>query len=167
MATKAETAARKRMEFDVLRDGLEKGHVHDSETREEVKAELLAQVAAAIDEQLPTLRNGQGLGIVFKLVVQNSDLTFRSEPSARQSPELKEWRKAVMLRDGFACKECGSKIGLCAHHIKHWAKHPDSRFDVENGVTLCTECHTQQHPENPAFIRNSHRRRPNAKTKQV
>ena len=162
MTTKADAAKQKRMEFDALREGFAKGHVHDSETRDEVKANLLAQVAAAIDEQLLTLREGQGLGIIFKVIVQNSDLTFRSEPSARQSPELKDWRKAVMSRDGYVCKECGSKEGLCAHHIKHWAKFPHERFSVSNGVSLCANCHAKQHPENPEFILHSHRRSKNA-----
>ena len=165
--TKAETAALKRMEFDVLREGLEKGHIHDSETRKEVKANLLAQVAAAIDQELPTLREGQGLGIVFRLIVQNSDLTFRSEPSARSSPELKEWRAEVMKRDGYICKHCGGNDGLCAHHVKHWAKFPSDRFNVANGITLCVECHAKQHPENPAFILNSQRPRPSGKTNKI
>ena len=161
MTTVAERARYKRMEFDELRESLKKGYVHDSETRDEIKAALLAQVAAAIDEQLPTLRNGQGLGIIFRLLVQNSDLTFRSEPSARQSPELKEWRAEVMARDGYLCTDCGSKNELCAHHIQHWAKVPDQRFNVDNGVTLCAECHAKRHPENPKFVSSSNRRSEN------
>ena len=165
--TRTETAALKRMQFDILREGFETGHIHDSETRKEVKANLLAQVAAAIDQELLTLREGQGLGIVFNLIVQNSDLTFRSEPAARTSPELRDWRAEVMKRDEYICKNCGGNNGLCVHHIKHWAKCPADRFNVANGVTLCVECHAKQHPENPAFILSSQRPKSSGKTNKI
>jgi hypothetical protein len=49
---------------------------------------------------------------------------------------------AVFERDGFTCQECGAtKIFLNADHIKPWATHPDLRYDVDNGRTLCVPCH--------------------------
>jgi predicted HNH restriction endonuclease len=55
------------------------------------------------------------------------------------------WRKAVFKRDNYMCKKCG-KIGFInAHHIKEWASNPDKRFDVNNGLTLCIECHGRIH----------------------
>lgn len=64
----------------------------------------------------------------------------------RRSIEYKEWRNSVFKRDGYVCAHCGKKGGdLAAHHIKPWAKFPDSRFDVSNGITLCKECHKKEH----------------------
>ena len=57
--------------------------------------------------------------------------------------EYKRWRKKVYVRDGYTCKKCGAKKKLEAHHIKIWAKHPDLRFEVTNGITLCQTCHKQ------------------------
>lgn len=52
------------------------------------------------------------------------------------------WRKAIFERDDYTCKECGIQGGyLEAHHIKSWARHPNLRFDMDNGVTLCKACH--------------------------
>ena len=62
-------------------------------------------------------------------------------------PLYKEWRSKVFERDNWTCQTCGvrSKAGeliyLEGHHIKSWAKYPELRYDVSNGVTLCRECH--------------------------
>lgn len=64
----------------------------------------------------------------------------------RNSLEYREWRTAVFERDHYRCQVCG-RIGgtLNAHHIKRFSDHPESRFDVDNGVTLCKECHLMAH----------------------
>jgi len=56
-------------------------------------------------------------------------------------PLYKNWRKCVYKRDSFKCQLCGSKKRIEAHHIKTWASFPQLRLDVNNGVTLCRECH--------------------------
>lgn len=60
----------------------------------------------------------------------------------RRSGEYKEWRRKVFERDGFQCQECGQQGGyLHADHIKPFAFHPELRFDISNGRTLCKQCH--------------------------
>lgn len=63
----------------------------------------------------------------------------------RTSYQSKQWSLAVRTRDGNACVECGKTGRLHAHHIKSWIKHPELRFDVANGVTLCPICHQKAH----------------------
>jgi hypothetical protein len=74
----------------------------------------------------------------------------------RNAKECARWRRLVFARDGYVCKDCGaqsrkpkgSKTGsLRAHHIKHWSTHPELRFELSNGVTLCMRCHQNRHPE--------------------
>lgn len=72
----------------------------------------------------------------------------KTDKDIRRSGEYSNWRKSVFERDDYTCAICGKRGGeLNAHHIKPFAKYPEDRFDVDNGITLCKECHKQVHKE--------------------
>lgn len=77
----------------------------------------------------------------------NPELTDEDRLRNRDVSEAILWRKAVYQRDGYACQCCGDATGgnLIAHHLNGWADFPEQRFDVDNGVTLCSTCHTAFH----------------------
>jgi len=54
----------------------------------------------------------------------------------------KKFRFSILIRDNFTCLMCG-KVGgkLIVHHLKSWAKYPVLRYEKNNGITLCRECH--------------------------
>ena len=59
----------------------------------------------------------------------------------RGSLEYKLWRKSVLERDNYICIWCGLSENLQADHIKPFALYPELRFAIDNGRTLCRECH--------------------------
>lgn len=63
----------------------------------------------------------------------------------RNSLRYKEWRTSVFVRDGFRCQKCGTRRDIQAHHIKTWKNNKELRYEVSNGVTLCRDCHLQEH----------------------
>lgn len=64
----------------------------------------------------------------------------------RNGARTKEWRKIVFERDMYTCQYCRKKGGILhAHHILSFANFPESRFDLDNGMTLCKKCHHQIH----------------------
>lgn len=61
----------------------------------------------------------------------------------RNSLEYKRWRTSVFRRDGYACVWGGREHGSNIHadHIKRFADYPELRFKLDNGRTLCENCH--------------------------
>jgi 5-methylcytosine-specific restriction endonuclease McrA len=63
------------------------------------------------------------------------------------NPLYVQWRTMVFERDDYTCVDCGLRSGngkrvtLNADHIKPWAHYPELRFDLNNGRTLCIDCH--------------------------
>jgi hypothetical protein len=56
---------------------------------------------------------------------------------------LRRWSLLVRLRDGFTCYVCGRvcKKTAQAHHVYAKAVHPEKAYDLDNGVTVCADCH--------------------------
>lgn len=73
----------------------------------------------------------------------------------KSSKYYKDWRKYIFKRDSFLCQECNSKENIEAHHIIGFmyilrkfnirtieeAHSCNILWDLNNGQTLCKECH--------------------------
>jgi hypothetical protein len=59
----------------------------------------------------------------------------------RSSIEYHDWRMSIFKRDNFQCQNCGNKNNIQADHIKPISLFPKLIFDLNNGRTLCKECH--------------------------
>lgn len=70
----------------------------------------------------------------------------------RGDREVAVWRAAILHRDGHRCIRCGTEERLHAHHIVPWADAPELRLHLDNGLTLCAECHAGEHPNLAALI---------------
>ena len=58
----------------------------------------------------------------------------------------REWSKTVKNRDGWKCRTSNSCCSgrVVAHHIKTWQDHPELRYEVNNGITLCHVHHPRK-----------------------
>lgn len=60
----------------------------------------------------------------------------------RAGVEFRLWREAVFSRDNWTCQECKVRGGgLHPHHLKRFSDYPELRFSIDNGLTLCADCH--------------------------
>ena len=55
------------------------------------------------------------------------------------------WKKEIYKRDNYTCQVCGTKGEITAHHILSWKDYHELRFELENGITLCADCHHKLH----------------------
>jgi hypothetical protein len=131
-----------------------------------IRQQALEMFTKALDQKLAILNEGEQLLITYRVDIRGTDGKIYAGAKWRINlPEYKVWRNQVLKRDRYKCHKCGSKNRIQAHHIKSWAKYPEGRFDPDNGVTLCIDCHANQHPKNKAFIYASGRKKIKTKSR--
>ena len=80
---------------------------------------------------------------------------FTYSDSERTSIQGNLFREQILKRDNYKCVKCNSGGKLQVHHIKSWAKFPNERFNEQNCITLCINCHIKEHPKLAGLIRNA------------
>lgn len=60
------------------------------------------------------------------------------------------WRTMVYERDKYICRRCNDpkKYNLNAHHIIPVSLRIELMYDLDNGITLCEDCHREVHTKN-------------------
>jgi len=103
--------------------GWMRGKHHTKEAREKISNNLIGKLSS---EKHPNWKGG----------------VSRGYKTGYYSTQYKRWRIRIFERDGFKCQGCGLVGGyLTAHHIKSFAHYPKLRYELDNGITLCEECH--------------------------
>lgn len=77
------------------------------------------------------------------------DRTQLKDPhnTIRWSKQMIDWRKDIYTRDNYTCQMCDNRstknnvVLLNAHHIVRFSDNERLRFDTNNGITLCEDCH--------------------------
>ncbi|MEI4473559.1 HNH endonuclease [Frigidibacter sp. MR17.24] len=85
------------------------------------------------------------LDILFPGWRRNAPLEVKGLLAERDDHAVRQWREAVLYRDGLTCTKCGADEDLEAHHLARWADFPELRLDLDNGTTLCKACHIEEH----------------------
>jgi hypothetical protein len=91
----------------------------------------------------------------IKKVIQISDIHHESKKSktkriklinnSRIGNKYHTWRSNVLIRDHYKCVLCDDNHKIEAHHIDRWVDNTPDRFNINNGVALCHECHQKYH----------------------
>jgi len=103
-------------------------------------------------------KNGQ-YGKCGKESKQYKNGTTKIIELIRKSVQYREWRNAVYERDNYTCTKCNKNGFLNCHHIEsftvlveslnvdttNWRKFYKELFNIDNGITLCKECHAELH----------------------
>jgi len=82
-----------------------------------------------------------------KCSIIHSDRGLTTEnKKVRHSKLYSDWRNKIFERDNYTCQMCNEFGGtLNAHHIKSFSEYPNLRFNINNGITLCYDCHMKLH----------------------
>ncbi|MRX54644.1 hypothetical protein GJU41_11740 [Bacillus idriensis] len=78
----------------------------------------------------------------------NPNLTDEDRFHRVNNPDARRWTREVKKRDGFKCKNPHCRLTtnkMVAHHLNSYDIHKEGRFDLENGITLCQDCHVSFH----------------------
>lgn len=79
----------------------------------------------------------------------NPDYDSNLNIKYRKDYKTTRWRKEVYNRDKHTCQVCNDSSGgnLVAHHLDGWNWHISGRYDLNNGITLCANCHNEFHKQ--------------------
>jgi len=145
--------------------GFVKGHKHSPETIEKLKIAAKNQKPCKHTEEFKKRVSERHKGkIVSEETRLKMSLAKKGKPNIskrgvnsyfwkggitpinkaiRGSLEYKLWRTAVFERDNYQCIWGGKEHSnrLEADHIKPFALFPELRFAIDNGRTLCKDCH--------------------------
>ena len=120
---------------------------------EEEKAAVLIDSVAVLIGEYEIERKYAALLLIKNLlpadIVDSILNDERIYPFERNDQRVRKWTEAV-IKQGY-CEKCGTTEQLEAHHIIKWADYPKGRIDVNNGMCLCHNCHTEQHVNDQSY----------------
>ena len=62
----------------------------------------------------------------------------------KRKPISAKKRFDILERDNFTCQMCNNsnrRTWKAVHHIIKWSSSASLRYDPDNGITLCHQCH--------------------------
>lgn len=125
---------------------------------EHLKANCTCLICRNIwNPHIANLRKGKGCPVCYiknknsgeNHYKYNPNLTTEEREKGRLTiggDKLHQWRNDVYTRDDYTCVKCNERGGkLNAHHLNGWHWDKENRFNVDNGATLCADCHDDFH----------------------
>lgn len=71
---------------------------------------------------------------------------YRYNKSTSRTYKSIQWAIKVKERDNYTCQRCGdTDRDMHSHHILGYMDNINRRYDLDNGICLCAECHYEYH----------------------
>ena len=125
-----------------------KEKLNDDKTRAKLR-ETMQTEQYRINTSIPKRGNNNPMyGVVGEAHPNwNSDYDSETNVLLRKDVETVRWRKKVFERDDYTCVKCNDDTGgnLIAHHKNGWHWDVENRYNIDNGGTLCKNCHVEFH----------------------
>lgn len=133
----------KKGEHRSLHTEFKKGHKLTNEQRETLKRALLGNKHTLGLEHTAEWKQRHSLRMtgVNHPNWKGGVTSANARLAAKRRSGTKKWRQKILARDKYACTICGSNERLEVDHIKPISLFPDLALSLENGRTLCHECH--------------------------
>ncbi len=127
-----------RTSYQIGKPPLPRGWKHTNEAKRKIgQASKGHKVTEKIKQIISIKNSGENNG------AWKGGVSFENH-KARRCSKYKKWRRDILKRDNYTCQKCGAKDKpLEADHIKPFATYLELRFILDNGRTLCIDCHKQ------------------------
>lgn len=148
------------------------GHKHSEETRKKIGLALSQKITLSCLEckssfEVPPSQKDRkycSIGCNAKAIIGVnhprwvSDRTklqrYSNAKDDRRSSAYREWRHKVKIRDGFKCKianqDCSGRLEV--HHILSYTSYPELKYELNNGIALCSAHHPKKRDEENKLI---------------
>lgn len=122
----------------------------------EWKCRCICGKSLVLSTQQIRARSPKSCGCQTRNIISESKLgpnnpNWKGGISKRQQTEGKTWRRKVYKRDNWTCQICqarskrGKHVDLNAHHLDAFHWNTEKRDQLNNGITLCVDCHYEFH----------------------
>jgi hypothetical protein len=127
---------------------IKKGFTHTVESRNKMSKSQTGRKLSA-----ETINKLKGK-VAWNKIIDRTKLKRYTGNNERRSPAYREWRLEVYKRDNYKCRIADNNCDgiIEAHHILGWVEHPELRYQVNNGITLCHAHHPRRRAEEKRLI---------------
>lgn len=116
------------------------GYRHTEETKQKMREHYKGNNST---KGVPPWNKGK------KYFVIKDRTLLKKDRNKAYDTQYKYWMLEVKKRDKWKCKisDCNCSGRLEAHHILNWRDHPELRYNINNGITLCRFHHPKKRVE--------------------
>lgn len=127
-----------------------KVNLNTIESRKKLK-EVMQTKEYKQKQSLSKLGSKNGMWRVCGENHHNWDKNRTHEKRCKERKTTKDhiWRSTIFARDNRTCCKCNKdkKERMVVHHINSYDIHKEERYDMNNGIVMCEDCHKDFHKE--------------------